>query len=157
MKEKRKEWAGDGPVQTLEGPISITSQTADHVRAVRDGEKAALHFEAAVRIRALLENSVLAYVGAPKEGERSASEVHRRYAWMTFADGETRHVLLTVKRWNEARDADSDTAYAVEALEVKSATDGTLQASESDDKAITGSAEGKLARFKTGIKPEHRK
>ena len=156
LKENKRAWAGEGPVQTPEGPIAITNQTADHVRAVRDGEKAALHFEAAVRLRKLLAKSVLAFVGGPKPGETGAAEVHRRYAWMKFADGNTRHVLLTVKRWNEASGRDEDTAYAVEALEVKSATDGTLQVPFTDNKAITGSADANLARFRAGIKPEHR-
>ena len=157
LKKNKRAWAGDGPVQTPEGPIAITNQTADHVRAVRDGEKAALHFEAAVRMRELLENSVLVFVEEPKAAETAAVEIHRRYAWMTFEDGRRRHVLFTVKRWNESSARDEDTAYALEALEVSSATDGTLQVPMKDNKAVTGSAEENLARFRLGIKPEHRK
>ena len=129
------------------------TQTRDHVRNVATGENPAHHFEAAVRMRELLLNSELAAVESPRDYEKGASEIHRRYAWMQFADGQTRHVLLTVKRWSDPA-AETDTLYALEALEVREPDVLPVGNSQGDRPSISSDSGDKLSRFHAGIKAD---
>jgi len=63
-----------------------------------------------------LQNSKLAFVEAGSKGKGDVTEVHRRYAWSDFPDGNCPHVFITVLRWDESVARDEDTAYAGEVL-----------------------------------------
>src|SRR5690606_37608428 len=84
-------------IQTPEGPIAWSkSKTGDKLKVFKDGEPALLHFIAAANLPELLENSKLAFVEPEAKGDVTVQEVHRRYAWAEFPNGERRHILLTV-------------------------------------------------------------
>lgn len=158
-------------IETDEGPIAWSkSKTGDKLRSFKDGEPALLHFIAAANLPALLVNSKLAAVEPEGKGDRTVQEVHRRYAWANFPNGERRHVLLTVERPSIHADKarqNSDQAYSSEVLgvsievidEKESANVVNLKPGEdstsSSRQAVT-SAQEKLTRFQSGIKPEHR-
>ncbi|MDB6133747.1 MAG: hypothetical protein JWM59_1990 [Verrucomicrobiales bacterium] len=152
ISENRSSWRQT--VSVPEGEIAITRQALNHAGYVRAGESPALHFEAAARLPELLQNSVLASVETPRDYERGAAEIHRRYAWMPFDDSKVRNVLLTVKRMLSGPDADM--AYSLEALEVNKAADGNSPATPEDPQADTGSLGDNLARFLSGVKNEHK-
>ena len=156
IKANRAEWEGEQPVPLPEGPVRMGTKARDHMKMVAKGENPALHFEAAVRTRELLEQSVLAKVEAPRDYEAAAAEIHRRYAWMTFADGKERNVLFTVKRWKNP-ETDEDSLYAVEALEVvEPGVYTSWERSGNPDPPIPPGSGDTLSRFLAGIKPEHR-
>jgi hypothetical protein len=71
-------------------------------------------------------------------------------------DGKSRHVLLTVKRWHPEVDLNTDTAYSLEALEIKETADGNSPDTFAGIQADTGDPAKTLARFRAGIKEEHR-
>lgn len=107
-------------IPTTEGPIAWSkSKTGHKLRSFKDGEPALLHFIAAANLPELLESSTLATVEPETKGDRNVQEVHKRYAWADFPNGQRRHVLLTVDRMSEHADTDkqqADQAYSSEVL-----------------------------------------
>jgi len=157
-------------IETPEGPIAWSkSKTGDKLRSFKDGEPALLHFIAAANLPTLLQNSKLAAVEDESKRDRQVAEVHRRYAWADFPNGDRRHVLLTVDRMSEHAAAEkqkADQAYSSEVLGVslevlgenKSADVVNLKAggdSSPSYQAVTPAQE-ESTRFHAGIKPEHR-
>ena len=152
----RAEWRGDQPVVVDEGEILMSGTTENHIRNYSPLESPELHFEAAARLRDLLENSKLVFREAPREYDRHSIQVQKRYAWMVFDDVQVRHVLLNVKLWKDPKA--KATAYHVETLDVMEPsgefrpwTSGFPKADQSQDGSGT-----MLAWFLSGIKPEHR-
>jgi len=176
--EISREWPAI--IHTPEGPIAWSkSKTGRKLRTFKDGEPALLHFIAAARLPDLLANSRIAFAEPEAKGDRNVQEVHRRYAWADFPNGERRHVLLTVERASEHADEsrqETDHAYASEVLGVSlevlpqgSEPGGPVAKKDANvvnlktggnlgspgSQAVT-LARGNLARFLSGIKPEHR-
>lgn len=154
-KQNRDQWRGT--VQTPEGDIQISGKTDEEMRKLAKGEDAHLHYEAAAQLPALLKNSALAAVEPDYKNKPDVAETHRRYAWMRFADGKVRSVLLTVFRWKADTKRDFDTAYSEEVLlEVQPQPVLVPPASENQAGGDTGVAANKATAFISGIKPEHR-
>ncbi len=152
--ENRSTWRRT--VDLPEGKVAITGTTAHEVRQAKRLESLPHHFQAAANLAQLLENSRLSIVEVP-DGKPNVAEVHKRYAWADFPDGQRRHVMMTVLRWKS--DVDADTAYSLEALEVQENAPDAIQGVEPStpgaEIAIAGDT-GTLAHFLSGIKPEHR-
>ena len=156
-------------VETGEGPIAWSkSSTGNRLSAFKKGEPALLHFIAAANLPKLLKDSVLAAVHTDTKGDRNVVELHRRYAWADFPNGERRHVLMTVKRMSDAASVDkqaNDQAYSSEVLgitilpktETANAVTSRTEAETGSpgDQAIALAADENLGRFLAGIKPEH--
>jgi hypothetical protein len=157
-------------IRTPEGPIAWSkSKAGNKLRSFKTGEPAQLHYIAAAHLPQLLANSKLATVHTEAKGDQSVAEIHRRYAWANFPNGQRRHVLLTVERMSDlARPElqDADQAYSAEILgislqvlpEHKDADVVNLKEPHPEtgigNQAITP-AQGNLPQFLAGIKPEH--
>jgi hypothetical protein len=138
-----------------EGPVRISEKTAKELGMIRRGESIAAHFQAAVSLPELLENSKLAIVEAPL-GKPEAQEIHKRYAWADFPDGKRPHVMMTVIRWKS--DTNADSAYSLETIEVQEEAVDALagvKPTASTARAASGDRDI-LPRFLSGIKVEHK-
>lgn len=158
-------------IDTPEGPIAWSKGKAGHkLKFFKDGEPAMLHFIAAAHLPELLANSKLASVEPELKNDHTVEEIHRRYSWATFPNGQKRHILLTVERMSDRASEklqSADQAYSSEVLGIsleilpqnKSADVVTLQAGDElnppHNMADTPTHK-ELTHFLSGIKPEHR-
>ncbi|BCU77949.1 hypothetical protein [Luteolibacter sp. LG18] len=125
-----------GPVKLPEGSVGFDNSPGFRQVKAPSDTASSLHYEAAARLRELLDHSVP--VKSEPFGQNGQSALHHRYAWMTFSDGTTRPVAIALGEWAPQTRKEGLT---VRTLEVGPVMD---LAGKTPDEA-----------FATAIKPEH--
>ncbi|BCU77951.1 hypothetical protein [Luteolibacter sp. LG18] len=125
-----------GPVKLPEGSVGFDNSPGFRQVKAPSDTASSLHYEAAARLRELLDHSVP--VKSEPFGQNGQSALHHRYAWMAFSDGTTRPVAIALGEWAPQTRKEGLT---VRSLEVGPVMD---LAGKTPDEA-----------FATAIKPEH--